>query len=108
MTRSHPNSLADAAAAAGSALQRLAPDATSALVDCTGSPYLVAVFADGTEIDTSEGGPFDRETLGEADALLREGFDRSGPEAPESAGWQHVSDGQSDRLYRIAFTAAQR
>ncbi|MGW6460542.1 hypothetical protein ACWF94_32225 [Streptomyces sp. NPDC055078] len=40
-------------------------------------PHIAAVFAGDTELDTGDGGPFDTETLGEADAVLRVELDGS-------------------------------
>jgi hypothetical protein len=98
--------LAVATWAAGTALRRLAPEATSALVDLTGPPYLVAVFAGDTEIDTADDtGPFDTETLGQADAILRKGMEDSGPGDVADDGWEHVPDEKSAQLYRISFPA---
>jgi hypothetical protein len=83
--------LAVATWAAGTALRRLVPEATSALVDLTGLPFAVAVFAGDTEIDTADDtGPFDTETLGQADAILRKGMEDSGPGDVADDGWEHV------------------
>lgn len=98
--------LAVATWAAGATLRRLAPEVTSALVDLAGPPYLVAVFAGDTEIDTADDtGPFDTETLGEADEILRKGMDDSGPGDVADDGWEHVPDEKSAQLYRISFPA---
>ncbi|WP_434593311.1 hypothetical protein [Streptomyces sp. A5-4] len=93
--------------AAGATLRRLAPEATSALVDLHDDyARLIAVFAGDTEIDTADDtGPFDTETLGEADQILRQGLAEAGPGAPDAAGWQHVPDEKTDQLYRITFPA---
>ncbi|WNI20386.1 hypothetical protein [Actinacidiphila sp. ITFR-21] len=89
----------------GVLLRRLAPGATSALVDLTGPPSLIAVFAGDAEIDTADDtGPFDSETLGGADEILRHAMDQAGPDAA-AAGWQLVPDEKSQRLYRITFPA---
>ncbi|WP_233534057.1 hypothetical protein [Streptomyces murinus] len=95
--------------AAGATLRRLAPEATSALVDLHGDfARIISVFAGDTEIDTCDDtGPFDCETLGEADEILRAALDEEGPGAPDAAGWQLVPDEKTDRLYRIAFPASR-
>ncbi|MFC9604575.1 hypothetical protein ACFTTN_14090 [Streptomyces niveus] len=62
----------------GEVLHRLAPGATAVLLDSMdGVPHIAAVFANGTELSTGDDGPFDTETLGEADAVLRVGLDGS-------------------------------
>lgn len=93
--------------AAGATLRRLAPEATSALVDICGEFIrIISVFAGDTEIDTADDvGPFDCETLGEADEILRAALDEEGPGAPGAAGWQLVPDEKTDQLYRITFPA---
>ncbi|MFJ7586984.1 hypothetical protein ACIQZO_06235 [Streptomyces sp. NPDC097617] len=95
--------------AAGATLRRLAPEATSALVDLHDDfARIISVFAGDTEIDTCDDtGPFDCETLGEADAILRAVLDEEGIGAPDAAGWQLVSDEKSDQLYRITFPAVR-
>ncbi|MGC4947736.1 hypothetical protein ACLQ2N_16265 [Streptomyces sp. DT224] len=99
--------LAAATEAAGSALHALVPEATAALVELNGPAYVVKVFAGDDEVDTSETGPFDWETLGEADALLRVGFELS-DETLQAAGWEHVPDEETTSLYRITFPAHQQ
>lgn len=95
--------------AAGATLQRQAPGATSATVDLhDGHARIISVYAGDTEIDTADGtGPFDTETLGEADVILRQGLTESGPDGPEVAGWQHIPDDRTASLYRITFPAAR-
>ncbi|MGO4420918.1 hypothetical protein AB4Z54_19890 [Streptomyces sp. MCAF7] len=93
-----------AAVKAGLALRTLAPEATSALVDLTDLARVCAVFAGDTEIDTADDtGPFDTETLGWADRILRDALDDAAPADLEAAGWEHVPDEESARLYRITF-----
>ncbi|MFJ6014489.1 hypothetical protein [Streptomyces sp. NPDC092952] len=96
--------------AAGATLRRLAPEATSALVDLYGEfARIISVFAGDTEIDTADDtGPFDCETLGEADEILRAALDEEGPGAPDAAGWQLVPDERTDRLYRVTFPALRQ
>lgn len=91
--------------AAGETLRRLAPEATSAEVDLHGQlARIISVFAGDTEIDTADDtGPFDCETLGEADEILRAAFDEADPGTPEAAGWQLVPHEKTDQLYRITF-----
>ncbi|WP_086779511.1 hypothetical protein [Streptomyces griseus] len=93
--------------AAGATLQRQAPGATSATVDLhDGHARIISVYAGDTEIDTADDtGPFDTETLGEADVILRQGLAESGPDALQAAGWQHVPDDRTTELYRITFPA---
>ncbi|MEH0579082.1 hypothetical protein QBA54_32435 [Streptomyces sp. B21-108] len=65
-----------------------------------------AVYAGDTEIDTADDtGPFDTETLGAADEALRQALDDAAPTDLEAAGWEHVPDEESARLYRITFPA---
>ncbi|MGW3445660.1 hypothetical protein [Streptomyces sp. NPDC001076] len=105
---SQPEGLAAAAHVAGTKLRTLAPEATSALVDLTGLGRIVAVHAGDREIDTADDtGPFDTETLGEADEILRAALDGTEPSDLAAAGWEHVPDEKSDRLYRITFSAAR-
>ncbi|MFF4147166.1 hypothetical protein ACFY0A_38960 [Streptomyces sp. NPDC001698] len=94
---------------AGAVLHDRVPEATSALVDLTNSARVCAVFADEREIDTADDtGPFDTETLGTADQVLRRGFDHVTPADLAAAGWEHVPDKQSAQLYRITFPAARQ
>ncbi|MFF0395176.1 hypothetical protein ACFYSJ_05220 [Streptomyces sp. NPDC005248] len=96
--------------AAADTLRRLAPEATSALVDLHGEfARIISVFAGDTEIDTADDtGPFDCETLGEADEILRAALAEEGPGAPGAAGWQLVPDVKTDQLYRVTFPAARK
>ncbi|MEV6738677.1 hypothetical protein AB0N14_17780 [Streptomyces sp. NPDC051104] len=98
--------LAAATHRAGQVLRTLAPEATSALVDVTGPPYICAVFAGDVEIDTADDtGPFDTETLGEADAILRAAYEET-TEDETAAGWVLVPDEKSSALYRLTFAPA--
>ncbi|MFJ3274047.1 hypothetical protein [Streptomyces sp. NPDC086776] len=90
----------------GTILRTLAPEATSALVDFNGPARLIAVFAGDTEIDTADDtGPFDTETLGEADTLLRQAHDRASRLHDLIADWEHVPDERTAQLYRVTFPA---
>ncbi|MFI5629192.1 hypothetical protein ACIA8E_07390 [Streptomyces sp. NPDC051664] len=90
----------------GTILRTLAPEATSALVDFNGPARLIAVFAGDTEIDTADDtGPFDTETLGEADTLLRQAHDRASRLHDLIADWEHVPDERTTQLYRVTFPA---
>ncbi|MFF6801104.1 hypothetical protein [Streptomyces sp. NPDC012616] len=85
-----------------------APEATSALVDLTDLARICAVYAGDTELDMADDtGPFDTETLGKADEVLRRALGNATPADLTAAGWEHVPDPQSDRLYRITFPAAR-
>lgn len=96
--------LAIATVLAGQTLRRLVPDVTSAIVDLTSLGHVCQVFAGEAEVDLADDtGPFDTETLGEADTILRQALGEDTDLA--AAGWEHVPDPQSDRLYRIAFPA---
>ncbi|WP_103529234.1 hypothetical protein [Streptomyces sp. SM12] len=75
LTRDQATHLLQAAPQVGAILRRLAPTATSAIVDFTGGPHIVAVFDGLTELAIGDGGSFDTETLGEADAALRDVLD---------------------------------
>ncbi|MGW2074225.1 hypothetical protein ACWCPK_38290 [Streptomyces sp. NPDC001953] len=97
--------LAVAAWTAGCILHDRAPEATSALVDLSAA-RIVSVFADDPEIDTADDtGPFDTETLGSADEILRKALDRTTPADLSAAGWEHTPDEKSAHLYRISFPA---
>jgi hypothetical protein len=89
----------------GVELRRLAPEATSALAYLDRElSRVVAVYVGDTEIDTADDtGPFDTETLGEADAILRQALAGAAPGALEAAGWERVPHTRTDHLYRIAF-----
>ncbi|KUN37706.1 hypothetical protein AQJ30_15595 [Streptomyces longwoodensis] len=100
--------LAVAAARALAALRTLVPEATSALVDLADLARICAVYAGDRELDLADDtGPFDTETLGTADEILRQALDTASPLGPLAAGWQHVPDPDTDRLYRITFPAAR-
>ncbi|MFE7214587.1 hypothetical protein ACFU93_32525 [Streptomyces sp. NPDC057611] len=99
--------LANSARRVGEVLRTLVPEATSALVDLTDSARVCAVFADEREVDTADDtGPFDTETLGAADQVLRRALDDATPADLAAAGWEHLPDEQSAQLYRITFPAA--
>ncbi|MEU5036094.1 hypothetical protein AB0G48_18330 [Streptomyces rubiginosohelvolus] len=88
-------------------LRTLAPHATSALIDLTTLARVCAVFAGDHEIDMAdETSPFDTETLGCADEVLRLAMDEANvPEDLETSGWEHVPNTTSAALYRITFPA---
>ncbi|QNT94909.1 hypothetical protein HEP81_04636 [Streptomyces griseofuscus] len=91
---------------AAAALRRLAPSATSALIDIhEGRPHIVQVYAGDTELDTADdGGVFDTETLGAADAYLHHAIDSSEPaDLAAAPGWEHIPDERSANVYRITF-----
>lgn len=71
MTRDQSHALKEAAPRIGEILHRLVPEATAALFETDGAPHIVGVFAGETELNIGDGGPFDSETLGEADAALQ-------------------------------------
>ncbi|MEU1077813.1 MULTISPECIES: hypothetical protein [unclassified Streptomyces] len=91
----------------GKILRAVTPQATSALVDITGLARVCAVFAGDSEIDTADDtGPFDTETLGWADEVLRMAMDNAAPEDIAASGWELVPDERSAALYRITFPTA--
>lgn len=82
------------------------PEATAAVVDLTGLARLIDILAGERVITgTSDDGPFDTETLGQADEVLRQALDQSTLGDLDVSGWQHVPDEESARLYRITFPA---
>lgn len=88
-------------------LRALAPEATSALIDLTDLARVCAVFAGDSEIDTADDtGPFDTETLGQADELLRMAMDEAAHEDIAASGWELVPDEKSTALYRVTFPTA--
>ncbi|MER5615967.1 hypothetical protein [Streptomyces sp. NPDC002215] len=88
----------------GQILRIPAPEATSALVDLTDRPRVCAVLAGNSEIDTADNtGPFDTETLGWADEVLRMAMDEAIPEDLTASGWERIPDEKSTALYRITF-----
>ncbi|RNG14331.1 hypothetical protein [Streptomyces botrytidirepellens] len=88
----------------GLILRALAPEATSALIDLTDLARICAVYAGNSELDTADDtGPFDTETLGWADQVLRTAMDEAVPEDLAASGWEHVPDERSTALYRITF-----
>lgn len=96
--------LATASIKVGQLLRTLAPKATSALVDLTDLAYVCAVFAGEREIDSDDDtGPFDSETLGSADVVLRMALKEAVAGDLAASGWEHVRDGQSAALYRVTF-----
>ncbi|MFI9026329.1 hypothetical protein [Streptomyces sp. NPDC053560] len=107
--------LTESARLMGEILRTLKPDAISALVDLTGLGRIVSV--QGTDVDwpiSSEAdpgadgedgyGPFDTETLGEADEVLRKALDHGhDPLSLELAGWRPARDIGEPDLVRIVF-----
>ncbi|MGW6391183.1 hypothetical protein ACWFR1_11900 [Streptomyces sp. NPDC055103] len=81
LSREKGTALAGVARKAFSILRRLAPEATEVLVE---DGRVVGVLVHGDEINLGDGGPFDTETLGEADAALRDviGDDTGGYSLP--------------------------
>lgn len=69
LSREKGTALAGAARKVFGILRRLAPEATEVLVE---DQRVVGVLAHGGELNLGDGGPFDTETLGEADAVLRD------------------------------------
>ncbi|MDQ0762021.1 GNAT family N-acetyltransferase [Streptomyces canus] len=101
-----PTTLAAASHLAGTELRTLAPETTSVTVDLTNSACIIDVFAGERVITgTDDIGPFDTETLGAADAILRQALDEDQDLA--AAGWEHVPDEESARLYRITFPTSR-
>ncbi|MFF7953673.1 hypothetical protein [Streptomyces griseorubiginosus] len=99
--------LGTAGVTVGQILRVVAPEATSALVDLTDLARVCAVFAGDSEIDTADDtGPFDTETLGWADEVLRMAMDEAVPEDIPTSGWELVPDERSAALYRITFPTA--
>ncbi|MEU0060934.1 hypothetical protein [Streptomyces sp. NPDC006334] len=91
----------------GRVLRTLVPAVTAALVDLTHLGHICAVFAGDVEVDLGDDtGPFDAETLGEADEILRQALDEAAGDLTGS-GWERVPDKRSDRLYRITFPAVR-
>ncbi|KQW13540.1 hypothetical protein [Streptomyces sp. Root369] len=96
--------LAKATAEVGRVLRDQEYEATSALVDLTGLPRVQTVLAGEREIDMADDtGPFDTETLGEADEVLRQALGED--DDLTAAGWEPVPDEESTALYRITFPA---
>jgi hypothetical protein len=93
---------------AAAALRRLAPSATSALIDIhEGRAHIIQVYAGDAEIDTADDGDvFDTETLGAADVYLQNAIESSEPaDLAATPGWEHTPDEQSANVYRITFPA---
>lgn len=88
------------------------PQATACLVDLSGLGHIARIEAHGhagwptgTNADGESGyGPFDTETLGEADEVLRQALDQ-GREAIdlEIGGWRPARDINRPELHRIRF-----
>ncbi|MYS32942.1 MULTISPECIES: hypothetical protein [unclassified Streptomyces] len=71
VTRAQMLALKEATPQVGAILRRLAPGATAALIETIDAPRIIAVTEGATELPLGDGGPYDTETLGEADAALR-------------------------------------
>ncbi|MFG2162836.1 hypothetical protein [Streptomyces olivaceus] len=71
VTRDQAQALQEAAPEVGAILRTLAPGVTAALFETDGAPRLTVVVDGAAELNLGDGGPFDTETLGEADAVLR-------------------------------------
>lgn len=109
LNRDNQPPLAEATARRIAAILRtLAPQATSALADFgSGLARVSEVFAGDVEIDTAdETGPFDTETLGAADEVLRQAVDMADSLNELVATWEHVPHERTAQLYRITFPAA--
>lgn len=92
----------------GCILHDQAPEATEVLVDLTNSASIIDVLAGERVITgTDDTGPFDTETLGSADSVLRRALDADPDADLTEAGWEHVPDDESARLYRLTFPAAR-
>ncbi|MFC7791377.1 hypothetical protein [Streptomyces cinereoruber] len=89
-------------------LRTLVPEATSALVDfASGLARVTDVFAGDAAVDMADDtGPFDTETLGDADEILRKAVDVADCLNDLVKGWEHVPHERTPQLYRIAFPAA--
>jgi hypothetical protein len=71
ITREQAQALKEATPRIGQILRRLAPETTAVLFEADGAPHIVGAVAGETELNLGDGGPFDTETLGEADAALQ-------------------------------------
>ncbi|GGQ49941.1 hypothetical protein GCM10010250_21920 [Streptomyces althioticus] len=100
--------LNDSSRQLGGILRPLAPEATSALIDIhDGRAHVIAVHAGDDEIDTADdGGVYDTETLGAADALLQSVIDgTTADDLAAAPDWQHTPDDESAHAWRITFPA---
>jgi hypothetical protein len=83
MAREQSEALKEATPGIGRILRRLAPETTAVLFEADGVPRIVGAVAGENELNLGDGGPFDTETLGEADAALHaalgSGLTDSGP-----------------------------
>jgi hypothetical protein len=92
----------------GRLLRAQAPGVTAALIDLTDQAYICEVFeADGRIVTHDDTGPFDTETLGQADEVLRKALDEATLGDLHSSSWEHTPDDESTSLYRITFPAAR-
>ncbi|MEU6928975.1 hypothetical protein AB0A05_07405 [Streptomyces sp. NPDC046374] len=98
----------------GEILRTQMPEATSCLVDLTSLGHIVQVDGDSstwpsnTDSDGPDGyGPFDSETLGEADEVLRKALDHGRDRVSlELGGWRPARDIRQPELHRIVFAPA--
>lgn len=104
--------LAETGRRMGEIVRTQMPEATSCLVDLTHLGHIVQVEATGhagwptgTRADGEGGyGPFDTETLGEADELMRQALDQGrDPIELELGGWRPARDIKRPELHRIKF-----
>ncbi|WP_432001604.1 hypothetical protein [Streptomyces sioyaensis] len=104
--------LAESARRAGEIVRTQMPEATSALLCLHGLGHIVRVEATdgpgwpaGDDRDGDDGyGPFDTETLGEADEVLRKALEHGGDRTElEIGGWRPARDIGQPELHRIWF-----
>ncbi|QKW06953.1 hypothetical protein HUT18_11655 [Streptomyces sp. NA04227] len=104
--------LAESARRAGEIVRTQMPEATSALLCLDGLGHIAHIEATGhpgwpagDDSDGEDGyGPFDTETLGEADEVLRKALDhRDGHTDLEIGGWCPARDIGLPELHRIVF-----
>ncbi|MFE0765387.1 hypothetical protein [Streptomyces smyrnaeus] len=109
--------LAESGRRAGEIVRTQMPDATSCLIDLPGHGRIVQVeslsgdgWPTGTDADGEGGyGPFDTETLGEADEVLRKALDHGrDPISLEVSGWRPARDIGEPELHRIVFAPLGR
>ncbi|WP_019548604.1 hypothetical protein [Streptomyces sulphureus] len=104
--------LTESARRMGEIMRTQMPDATSCLIDLTSLGHIVRVesrdgddWPTGTDADAEDGyGPFDTETLGEADEVLRKALDHGrDPINLDVSGWRPARDIGEPELHRVVF-----
>lgn len=108
MARDRAVALNDSSRRVGEILRRLAPAATSILIDIhDGRAHVISAYAGDVEFDAADdGGVFDTETLGAADACLQNAIEgATHDELAATPGWQHTPDDESAHAWRITFPA---